>query len=368
MKFPKIKNLPNFMAKINFYKISKKKVVIGLIVVALTVGFFALRGKKSNLNIETSQVQEGNLNDTISASARIEGQSIANLSFLTSGKLAWVGVHDGDIVKKGQAIASLDKNELELQLRKLLNNFEREFTDFDDSNYKIRDEVLSDEVRRIKSRAQIDLNQTVLDVEIQNSTMKLATIVSPLNGIVIEANPSIAGINVNPSTAKYTIVDPKSIYLRADVNEIDITKVYIGQKVLVKLDAFPDEEIESVVKSVGFQSTLTSTGGTAFVVKINIPDNSKLKYKLGMKGDVEFVLSEKKNILLVPSTSIISDQNNNYVWVVDENKKIRKTEIETGISSIDQTEIKSGLSKNETIITSPSNSLKEGQIIKKWIR
>ncbi len=365
MKFPKIKNLPDFMAKIKYIKISKRKVIIGLIVVALIVGFFAFRGNKSSVNIETSRVQEGNLNDTISASARVEGQNVANLSFLTSGKLDWVGVHEGDTVKKGQVVASLDKSELELQLRKLLNNFEREFTDFDDSNYKVRDDVLTDEVRRIKKRAEIDLNQTVLDVEIQNSTMKLSTITSPLNGIVLEANPSVAGINVNPSAAKYTIVDPKSIYLRADVNEIDITKVYIGQKVLVKLDAFPGEEIESIVKSVGFQSTLTSTGGTAFVVKINLPDNSKLKYKLGMKGDVEFVLNEKKNILLVPSTSIISDQNNNYVWVVDENRKIRKTEIETGISSIDQTEIKSGLSKNETIITSPSSSLKEGQIIKK---
>lgn len=364
MKFPKLNKLPNFVAKIVKLKITKKRIIVILIVIALVVGFGIYRSRKNPVSIETSQVQEGNLNDTITASARVESGTTANLTFLTSGKISWVGVKEGDVVRAGQGIASLDKKDLELQLRKLLNNFEREFTDFDDSNYNVRDEVLTDEVRRIKKRAQIDLNQTVLDVEIQNSAMKLSSLVSPINGVITEASPSVAGINVTPATSKFTVVDPKSVYLRADVNEVDITKIKVGQRVLIKLDAYSSEEIESTVKSIGFQSTQTSTGGTAFIVKVGLPQSSDLKFKLGMKADVEFVIQEKNNILLVPSTSIVTDKNKSFVWAVVDGKA-KKFEVQTGISSIDQTEVKSGISKNETIISSPGFNIKEGQTIKK---
>lgn len=364
MKFPNINKSLNSVAKSIKSRITKKRLIIALIVIVLIVGVGIVRGRNNVTNIETSEVSNGSLNDTITASARVEAGTVANLSFLTSGKLSWVGAKEGDSVRVGQPLASLDRKELELQLRKLLNNFEREFTDFDDSNANVQDDVLTDEVRRIKKRAQIDLNQTVLDVEIQNSAIKFSSLTSPLNGIITEATPAVAGVNVTPATAKFTVVDPKSVYLRADVNEVDITKIKIGQKVLINLDAYPSEEIESTVKSVGFESTQTSTGGTAFVVKIGLPQNSDLKFKLGMKADVQFVIEEKMNILLVPSTAVVSDKDKSFVWVIEDGKA-KKVEVEVGISSIDQTEIKSGISKNQTIISSPGFNIKEGQTVKK---
>lgn len=360
MKFPK---LLNSMAKFVKEKITKRKLIIALIVIVIIIGFAVVRGRSSNTNIETSEVSLGSLNDTITASARVEAGTFANLSFLTSGKLSWVGVKEGDSVYRGQVVASLDRKELELQLRKLLNNFEREFTDFDDSNYSVRDEVLTEEIRRIKKRAQIDLNQTVLDVEIHDTAIKLSNLISPISGIMTDVNPSVSGINITPASSKFTVVDPRSVYLRADVNEVDITKVKIGQKVLIKLDAYPNEEIESTVKSIGFESVQTSTGGTAFVVKISLPQNVTLRYKLGMKADVEFVLAEKKDIILVPATALVTEQNKSFVWTV-ENGKTKKVEVKTGISSIDQTEIVSGVQKDQVIITSPGVNIKEGLTVK----
>lgn len=363
MKFSNVKNSLNFVAKKARKYLTKRRLIILVIVIVLFSLFLFFQKRNSLSNIETTLISEGNLRQTITASARVEAEKKAILSFPTSGKVFWIGVTEGQMVKSGQRVATLDKSELELQLKKLLNNFEREFTKFDDSNDAVTDEVLNEEIRRIKKRAQIDLNQTVLDVEIHNSAIKLSNLYSPIDGIVTEVVPLVAGVNITPGSSRFTIVDPKSVYIRADVNEVDITKIKLNQKVLIKLDSYPDEEIESTVKSIGFESVQTSTGGTAFSVKIFLPQNLDLKYKLGMKADVEFVLNEEENILLVDSTAIVSEQGKNFVWII-ENRKTKKIEVDTGISSIDKTQIITGVTKDQKIIRSPKVGLKEGQIVR----
>lgn len=363
-KFKKLfvgKNLKKF-GKIKSLFTKRKLILFGILLIVFLLGRrFLLKGQ--SWEVETDLVGRGDLTTTISASGKVGAERKADLTFLTSGRVSWVGVKEGDTVHAWQGIASLDKRQIELQLKKLLGNFERQFTLFDDTGDAYKDSVLTDAVKRIKERAQIDLDQTVVDVEIQNVAVELASIVSPFSGIVLKAEPAFAGINVTPATALYSIVDPTSLYFEAEVNEIDIPNIKVGQKVILVLDAFPDKEISGKVTNIGFVNVITSTGGTAYKVKIDISEDKDATLRLGMKGDAGFVLEEIEEALRVPSTAIVEDGEKAFVWVVEE-ARARRKEVVVGASSLDDSQILEGINEGETIITLPPAKIEEGDKIK----
>lgn len=340
-------------------KIGRRGLIILLVVVALFIGGRTYFASKNFLKVDTQVATNENLVETVTASGKIQADQMANLTFLTSGKVSWVGVKEGDMVNAYQAIASLDKTQLELQLKKLLKSFDTQFTTFDDTNDSVKDDVLTDAVKRIKERAQNSLDQSVIDVEVQNEAIKLASIVSPFRGIVVKAEPAYAGINASPATASYIIVNPATTYFEAEVAEVDVPKIKLGQQVKVELDAYPDQTFDGEVKRIAFQNSTSSTGGKVYNVKVSLPENSDLSFRLGMEGSAKITLSTKEGVLLIPTSAIFDENGVNYVWVIT-NGKADKRKVEIGASNDTQTEITSGLSEGEVVISLPSSNIIEG--------
>jgi macrolide-specific efflux system membrane fusion protein len=350
-----------------FWELSRiKKIVI--ILILLGIGYWRYSSvKNAGITPEVTTAHKGELTESISASGEVSALEVANLSFQTAGKLSYVGVQEGDSVKKGKLIAALDTTILREQLKKYLNTFNKQRTTFDDTSDAADDVTLNDAVARIKTRAQVDLDQTVIDVEIQNEALRLSNLNSPIAGIVTKATPGSSGINVGPTTASYQIVNPDTVYFSANVNEVDIPRLNSNTPVEIELTAFPDEVLHESIQSIGFSSVITSSGGTAYKVVISLPDNSAMKYRLGMNGDVKFILDTKENVLLVPGTSVVESYGKSYIWIVTSDNRAHKQEVTTGSSSIEETEIIEGLSDGEKIIDRPNKEVVEGVKIKEAI-
>ncbi len=347
-----------------FWRLSRIQKAI-IILLVLGIGYFRYQSvKNGGETVETKTAHKGTLEESVSASGEVNALEVANLAFQTGGKLAWVGVKEGDYIKRGQAVASLDKSQLALTLKKALNTYEKQFTTFNDTSDSADDVTLNESIARLKKRAQVDLDQTVIDVEIQQETLRLANLYSPITGIVTKAQPSVAGTNVGPTTASYQIVNPDTIYFDSDVNEVDIIKLKEGTPVEISLNAYPDEILHETIHQIGFASVTTSSGGTAYKVQITLPNNDNMKYRLGMNGDAKFVLGKKENVLLIPSTAIVETEGKSYVWTITPEKTAHRIEIQTGSSSIDETEITEGLSEGDIVINRPGKDVVEGVKIK----
>lgn len=350
-------------------KIHKKKIFIALL--AILVAFVArsiLFPKKPQ--VSTTRAKSEDLILTVSASGKTESQNQVDLKFQTSGKLAWVGVKEGDEVKKWQAVASLDKEELKKRIEKAMNDYLEERWDFEQSHAdygtsgKSKEEwLVSDAAKRILEKAQFDLNNVIIDVELADITAKLATIVSPIEGIVTHIDTPVAGVNITPATAVFTVADPNSVIFVANVDEADIGQVSLGQKVKITLDAYLDQEFEGQVKKISFASITTTGGGTAFPVEISLPENQDLKFKVGMNGDVEIITQEKSGVLTVPSDAIWRRDDKNFVWKVVSGKA-KKQEVKTGLEVEDKTEILEGLSEGEEVVSKDVSKIKADQIVK----
>lgn len=276
------------------------RIIIGAIFIFLAISYFGSRGwltvakekliarqLPSPTPIASPDEAEP---EPLNISGEIRAEKSVNLKFQTSGKLAWVDVKEGDYVKKWQAIASLDKKELEKKFQKEMNDYLNERWDFEQTqnDYQTIKEnrLVTDEIKRILEKAQFDLNNIVLDAEIADLAVKYATIFSPIDGIVTKIDEPIAGVNITPATAVFTIIDPKSVYFEAKADEEEVTKLQVGTKGIILLDAYPDQKLDSRITFISF-SPMSGETSTTYAVRLSLPENTNLRFRLGMGGEVE---------------------------------------------------------------------------------
>lgn len=309
-------------------------------------------------NQQKEQINTANLrtiNQSIQLTGKIQASNFAKLSFQTSGQLVWLGVKVGDRVKKGQAIASLDRSQLQKQFQKQMNNYlttRWSFEDVQDKYKPIKEKsLIDDEIKRILDRTQFGLNNSVLDVEIANLAIKYSTIISPIDGLVVDLPQPQAGLTVVASQPIATIVDPQSLYFRSEIDEQDVVKITAGQSSQVTLDSFKDSPIQTNIGYIAFDS-LDNKASTVYEVRFPLNlSNQDLKYRLGMNGTANIITSSDLNVISVPSNTIYEDQNNKFVYKLSPqgDKKIRVS-IQTGVSDDNFTQVVQGIAVGDKIV------------------
>jgi HlyD family secretion protein len=271
-----------------------KLTLISLLIVVFGLPITAYLAVKKNQPSVIGQVESAeDESKSIFLAGTVQADDQVELRFQTSGYLAWVGVEKGDYVEKNQAIASLDKDELEKKLQKQVNSYLSERWDFEQVQDDYQQEkdlyLITDEIKRILEKAQFGLDNAVLDVEIRNMALKYSTLTTPIGGIVIDIDQPFPGVNITPANAKFIIADPESVYFRAEADEEEIVKIKPGMKGTILLDAYPDKEFESEVVSVDF-APLPGSRTTSYGIKMALPGNKDLRFRLEMGGEVEFFL------------------------------------------------------------------------------
>jgi RND family efflux transporter MFP subunit len=328
----------------------------GLIILILFgsgwLGYQKFGPKKLTDQYELATVARQNIKQTVVASGKIKSQSQADLKFQTSGLLAWVNVKEGDNVKKWQAIAGLDIRELQKNLEKSLRDYSKERNDFEEERLVAYGEGvnLTNTIKRILEKNQWDLDKAVLDVELKDIALKYSSLISPIDGIITHIDVPLAGVNITPATAVFTVADPDHLEFAAIIDEVDIGLISVGQTGQLLLDAYPDESINLTVDSINFNSSLDSSGSTVFLVKFRLENNPGQKFKLGMNGEITITVAEKTNVLAIPLSSIL-ENGTTTVQLVKDNTLINQT-VTIGISSDDLVEIASGLTENQIIVVS----------------
>lgn len=328
----------------------RSKKVFAIALVALVV-FFVVRSiffSRQEATKETAKVSYGTLQASLSLSGKIDADQHVTLQFQTPGKLAWVGVKEGDYVEKYQGIAALDPITVQKQLGRYLNLYMKTRWDFEQTKDTYKNDIITDTIKRILEKSQFDLNNSVLDVEIQNESVKLANLWTPIAGIVTHIDSPYAGVNVLPSQASFSVVNPESIYFSATADQTDVTKLKKGMKGTLKLDSFPNKPLEGEIAFVAF-TPKDGEANTVYTIKFTFPhDNSDYRYKIGMTGDLSFVTEKKENVLFIPSKFVKSDGDKKYIIIVKNGTKMHAP-VSIGLEAADAVEITSGVSSGDIV-------------------
>jgi RND family efflux transporter MFP subunit len=337
--------------RVNFLK---KRWYIVAIIIAIIIGFYYWQSKSKNVeDVASHTVSRGTLTETLSLTGSIQAEEQVQLHFQTGGRLSWVGVKEGDKVEQYDGIASLNVRQLQKTLQKYLNTYSKERRDFEQSTDD-NDELaialsgtIRERAQRVLENSQFDLDNSVIDVELQSIAKEYSSLYSPISGIVTRVDTPQAGMNVLASNI-FEVTNPESLYMSVSVDQTEVVDLVEGQKGVITFDAYPDDQIEGVITSIGF-TPKSGESGTVYEVKMAISANEATGYRLGMTGDVEYILSELPNVISIPDQFIFEEEGKFYVWKGESVSNKKKIEITIGEEYDGNVQVVGGLQEGDIV-------------------
>jgi HlyD family secretion protein len=441
-------------------------IIIGAAVVLIFGGLFLAKkmewiGKVEPTEVEFAKASRSTIIEKVSASGKIQPEVEVKLSPDVSGEIVSLNVAEGDSVVAGQELLKIRPDNYvsllaraEAQMNATKANMEQSKAvlaqsearlskakiDYDRNAKLHKDKVISDAdfdqfvsaytvAKQDLEAAKANVNAANYNVKSSQATLKEAktnltktTIYAPQSGIIsklnVELGERVVGTSQMAGTEMLRIANLNKMEVRVNVNENDITRVSIGDTVLIDVDAFSSSErkfkgvvyeIASSANSSGTASAVSNDAVTEFEVKIRVLRSSyadlikgKLSYPLkpGMTASVEILTNRKDNTLTVPLSSVTTreigavaegekkeedgtnstnsndaleakkrKENTKEVVFVMEKGKAKIIQVKTGISDFENIEIVSGLKDGQEIIAGPyatvAKKLKEGDLVKK---
>jgi len=355
-----------------------------------------------------ARVERGDIARVVVATGKIEPRAIVEVKSKASGIVKNIYVNYGDTVRAGQVLAELDKEELEARVREARANlqaaqameesavaaYERNKVEaegpeipylksaMERAQQMLRDGLIARNVaedaekayqmalnrqsaairalavgRAEITRARAQVAQAKAVLERAEEDLRNATIVSPIDGLVlsrnVEVGNAVSSILVlgSQATPLFTLGDVSDVFVRGKVDQADIGKVYLGQPARIVVESFRDRKFEGKVYRISPYG-VEKDNVTTFEVQVSI-HNPGRELKANMSANAEIILEEKKNVLLVPEAAVIYDKDRNAgVEIPDptQEKGRRKVPVKLGISNGIKTELLGGLEEGRQVI------------------
>ena len=216
---------------------------------------------------------------------------------------------------------------------------------------------------RADAAAQLSKAQSQLDA---------MTVLSTLEGTVVEVNRNVSKSPTGASQVVVHVVSNENLQVKGELSEYNLANLSVGQEVTFTSKVYQDK---SWTGKLSYISDYPKNNGEATSAAAAAGGNSGSKYpytidvtseigdlKQGFSVSVE--VKNKSKAILVPLTSVVTENDKNYVWVLDEQKKAKKVEVGLGNADADNQEITSGLTNGVKVISNPTSSLEEGKEVK----
>lgn len=392
----------------------KKKLII--IVVLFVLGFGAWKGydvlwgeKNGKMEYAIEKVTKGDLAVSLSIDGKISIDRW-DLDFLGEGTVDELRVKLGDVVTKGQVLATLKDDKIASQLagaKADLNSSQLDSERLSKSgvDYKIKKEAY--EAAKEKLEAEEDLYDEYESEEGEDSTQALAQkvkvksaqadvenakrqlqqveesykdaqymvskssstysgfavqaddykIISPISGAVVAKINGTEGTGVKSggSNSSQTgeesfmvLANSDSYWFEAEVEDAEALKIMPGTKAYMTLDAYPDDKIEGEVAFVSPVAEIDENELASYRVVI-VVKNPEMKFLSDMAGTADLVFKEVKDVLIIPNSAVKTSQGKQKV-IVKSGESFSEREIQTGFTDGKKSEVKSGLNQGEEVV------------------
>jgi HlyD family secretion protein len=387
-----------------------KIITAGALFLVAAVAVTILRSR-SEIPVDVFEARKGPIEEIVTAvsAGTVKSRRDATISAEVSGRVVEVRAGEGDTVRKGEILARMSDPELSKQVdasradaaqaealleqaiarREEAERKHRSEVDRAASNLRKQEQdheramelfrggflskaekeqadtrlVNAKEDARLAAIGEVSLR--AIDQEIVSLRARVAaahatlaafverreklSITSPFAGIVTSKTIEV-GETKQPGAPLFVVADPHDIYIEAPIDESESAKVRKGQTVRLYPDAYLGETFSGIVSEVRPTIEASKEVSRANTIEIR-PDSSPRPLRLGMSVDVEVLTGRKEDTLQVPSSAVMEREGQKFVYVVRGGKIVR-SDITTGISNWDRTEILTGIAPGSDVVTS----------------
>ena len=319
--------------------IKKKKFWITMIIICLVIigGYTKFFKKDDNLFVTAEEVVKRDVIHKVNASGIIQPEEEVQITSMVSGWITEITVIEGDTVKPGQHLISIDKKQYQAaydqalsQVKSSKANLKNVTSQLERTKQLFEQKLISkQEIEQIEASYELALSQVdqanaaLLSREDELSKTKL---VAPKYGIVTsltkeEGEMALGGM-FNPGVLM-TIADLNHMEVLVDVNENDVVTIDVGDTTEIEIDAFPDTLFYGLVSEIAHTAQNLNMGSqqqvTNFKVKIKVLKPPH-KIRPGMSSTVNIISETIKNTLSIPIQSLVS-RPKNFEELAEEDKK-----------------------------------------------
>ncbi len=341
------------------------------------------RGPRPPMTVELAPVVRKDMVATVTVVGNLVGAATVDAVPRAQGRLDAVYVKLGDPVRLGQPIAKIEDRELVEQIKQAeatynvsqatirqrqadlklaLNNMERSKSlyerdllprqTFDDTDARYQAALAQLELAQAQM-AQSGARLDELKINLSNTI-----ITSPVDGFIGKRTLD-PGASVGVNTSFISVVDIRTVRLVINVVEKDLRRIHQGIPAEVEVDAYPGENFNGRVARL---APILDPATRTAQVEIEIP-NPGYRLKPGMYARVMFTVEKHEKALVVPTLAVVDMQGKLGVWVPGEGDTPSFQPVTLGIEQQDFTELTTGVTEGQKIISTGAAALRAGDRI-----
>ena len=407
--------MKNLIEKIMQHKMK----VLGLLIVVLGLSFFSGNGDDATLEVSVQKVQKKDLSSKVVADGVLTPETEVKLSANNTTYITEIAVKEGDFVKKGDFLMSLDDRQ------------QKAATEASRASLEAAKVQLEQRKAQQERQAKLYAQGLISDQEMESTNSSYASALSAFNGAqsrLIQDEDALAKLRlIAPQDGTITFIDGEvgdlaqggmfnpSVLLKlsdlskmevyVNVNENDIADISLNDSALIQVDAYQNRKFNGLVKEVAYAAT-TSSGGssqqvTNFQVKVQMLEVVE-GMRPGMSATVDIITEERIGVIAIPIQALTTPRSpkksenksgfsaevsvngdsqwsnrNQYgdkkskstvVFILKNDNTVEERVVEAGIVGDRDYEIISGLDEGETIVTGSfiaiSRELFDGAVVK----
>lgn len=324
-------------------------IAVSIVLVAVTAGLaYRANSKAPVAAVQTVKVQRGDIVSAVAATGSIQPVNMVDISSKITAQIKEVKVKENDQVQAGQVLVVLEDTGLKAQVTQAKERLDNAAVKYERTKRLASLGALS---QQELDNAGMEYNIARANYDQVMSSLNETVITSPMDGIVI-GKPLSAGEMVaqgvsNP-TVILTVADMSKMQIEAQVDQTDIGKVTVGQKVTFTVDAYPDKNFTGTVALIS-KKPVTQQNVIYYAVTIDV-HNAENLLNPGMVARVSIAISESKDTLTLPLAAVRTDKNGKYAVVMDQSGQSQNVPITTGSIGEDRIEILSGLAEGTKVV------------------
>ena len=286
------------------------------------------------------------------ATGTVEASITIRVAPQVAGRLFELKADEGQAVKAGDVLARLDDSDLRATVSEL--EARAAYATQQHSSASARSWKRAGWRRTSSTRPRPSWTRRGRRTGARASCLRFMQLKTPADGTIIRRDGEVGDFIPVNQPVFYLAKAGVPLRVSAEVDEEEIPRVKVGQKVLIRSDAFPSQVFTGEVNEITPKGDPVAR---SYRVRIELPADTALM--IGMTAETNIVTAEKQDALLVPASAVSGGS----AWVVRDGK-LESVPVRIGIKGRDRVEAAAGLSEGDLVVIDPPKGLKAGEAVR----
>jgi RND family efflux transporter MFP subunit len=323
--------------------------LFGIAILAIAAaggGYYAYTNYLHVQTVTTSVATAAPVSEAIYGTGTVEPARWAKVVPLQRRRLVDLCTCEGKTVKAGQVLGRQDDAEERNALNELQISSQQADRDLDRAT---KDRTKDDATQKEYEQRWTQVQEYKSRIAAQQARIDQLVLRAPLDGMVLRRDGEVGEI-AGPTDVLFWVGPPLPMQVVAEVNEEEINRIAVGQKALLRSEAFPAQALRASVSQITPKGDPTRK---TFRVYLLLPDDTPLR--IGMSVEANIIFREKPSAIVVPAEAV----SGNFVQTVD-NGRLERVPVRVGIRGSRNVEVIGDISRGMTVLSPARSDLADG--------